>query len=87
MHLSTFIKGLTIGFIAGILFAPDKGSATRRKISGVASDIKEDMTDTFDDLSDMVSEKITDIKNSVKSMAGTAKNEFDTLTITGEERV
>lgn len=87
MHLSTFIKGLSIGFIVGVLFAPDKGASTRRKISGVASDIKDDMSDTFDDLSEMVSEKITDIKNTVVSLTGTAKNEFDDLTISSEERV
>jgi gas vesicle protein len=87
MHLSTFIKGLSIGFIIGVLFAPDKGSATRRKISGMASDIKDDMADTFDDLSDTVSEKITNTKNTVVSITGTAKDKFYDLTMSDEERL
>lgn len=87
MHLSTFIKGLSIGFIVGVLFAPDKGSATRRKISGIASDIKEDMADSFDDLSDSVSEKISNVKHTVANMAGTANNEFDRLAISKEELI
>ena len=87
MRLTTFIKGISIGFILGVLFAPDKGSATRRKISGMASDIKDDMADTFEDLTGMVSEKITAIKNMVGDMTDKAKSEYDDFTIGGEERI
>ncbi len=41
MHMQSFIRGITIGFVLGILFAPDSGTETRRKIAGKASDIKE----------------------------------------------
>jgi gas vesicle protein len=87
MRITTFIRGLSIGFILGVLFAPDKGSTTRRKISGVASDIKDDMADTFNDISDMVSEKIRDIKNMVGGMADKATGELDDLTISEEESI
>ncbi|QEC67830.1 YtxH domain-containing protein [Panacibacter ginsenosidivorans] len=87
MRLTTFIKGVSIGFILGVLFAPDKGSATRRKISGVASDIKDDMTDTLNDISDMVSEKITAIKNMVSDMTNEAEDEYNDLSIGSDDRV
>ena len=87
MRLTTFIKGLSIGFILGVLFAPDKGSSTRRRISGVASDIKDDMADTFDDITSIVSEKISDIKNMVSNMTDKAKDEFGDIMIDDEERI
>ena len=87
MRITTFIRGLSIGFILGVLFAPDKGSTTRRKISGVASDIKDDMADTFNDISDMVSEKITAIKNMVSDITEDAQDEFSDINNSDEERL
>ncbi|CAN5661620.1 hypothetical protein BH10BAC2_BH10BAC2_01860 [soil metagenome] len=87
MRLTSLIKSFAVGFVLGILFAPDKGSVTRRRLSGVASDIKDDMAETWDDLTDTVSEKITDIKERITNIAGTAKDEFDNFTISGEERI
>ena len=31
MHIQSFINGLSVGFLLGILFAPDKGEETRRR--------------------------------------------------------
>jgi len=87
MRLTTFIKGLSIGFILGVLFAPDKGSATRRKLSGMGSDIKEDMADTLDDISDMVSEKVAAIKNMVSNMTDKAQDDFSDINSSDEERL
>jgi len=87
MRLTTFIKGISVGFILGVLFAPDKGSATRRKLSGMASDIKEDMAETLDDISDMVSEKITAIKNMVSDITEDAQDEFSDTNNSDEERL
>ena len=87
MSLNTLIKAVSVGFILGILFAPDKGSATRRRISGITSDIKDDMADTFDDITSIVSEKISDIKNMVSNMTDKAKDEFGDIMIDDEERI
>ena len=86
MSLNTLIKAVSVGFILGILFAPDKGSATRRRISGITSDIKDDMADTWDDLTDTISEKIAGLKDTIVNVTGTSKNEFEEFTLGGEER-
>jgi len=38
-----FVAGAALGAIAGLLFAPDKGSETRRKMADKARDWKDDM--------------------------------------------
>lgn len=50
MHIISLVRGITIGFILGILFAPDSGVATRRKLMKYASDIGEDIEDAINDL-------------------------------------
>lgn len=86
MRLTTFIKGISIGFILGVLFAPDRGSATRRKLAGVASDIKDDMEDVYDNISDTVSETIDSIKTTASNIAGRVEQDFSDVTTLGEER-
>ena len=80
MSLTTLIKAVSVGFVLGILFAPDKGSATRRRISGIASDIKDDMAETWDDITDSISEKVTSIKETFVDVTGTGQNEYESFT-------
>jgi len=50
MHPITFIRGVTIGFILGILLAPDSGATTRRKLGKYARGIGDDIKHAFEDL-------------------------------------
>lgn len=61
------IIGGAIGAIAGIIFAPDKGSVTRKKIADKAKEtsdtIKETVTGKYENVKEYVSEKLDKTKN------------------------
>ena len=76
MRLYTFIKGVSIGFILGVLFAPDKGRATRRKIANIASDIQDDMADSYNSLGNAIKEKVQEIKSNVRDITHKAEEEL-----------
>ena len=55
MHIQSFVRGIAVGFILGVLFAPDRGEETRRKISQKASGVKDSVKDTYNAVSNTVS--------------------------------
>ncbi len=48
--IGALVVGAAIGGILGILFAPDKGSETRKKIIGKTDDIKDALKEKFNAL-------------------------------------
>ena len=68
---SKLLWGFTLGLIAGLLLAPEKGSETRQRLSRKANDLK----DKFDDFVDTISEKFESFKTETEGMARTAKSE------------
>ena len=50
--------GVAVGVILGVLYAPDKGSITRRRLSRTGNDIR----DRFNDLKDSIVDKIDSYK-------------------------
>jgi gas vesicle protein len=51
------LGGLAIGAIAGILFAPDKGTKTRKKIKAKAKDVKANFENDFENFMSKMEEK------------------------------
>jgi gas vesicle protein len=81
------IAGVAVGAILGILFAPDKGWNTRKRISKKAEDVTDDLKEKFDEFLDSISVKVdeakeqaSDISEKVKSKVTDVKKEAKTAT-------
>ena len=64
------LGGIAAGAIAGILFAPDKGSKTRKKIVSKGKDFSGEIKNKFEDLYENVTDKYeTLLHNTEKEVA------------------
>lgn len=63
------VAGAAAGAILGVLFAPRKGSKTRRKIANKGREIKEAVVGKVNDLVGMVSETFADAKDEANQRA------------------
>jgi len=59
------LAGVAVGAVLGILFAPDKGTETRKKISRKSEDAVDEITDRFEELLESLTEKIDAVKHEV----------------------
>jgi gas vesicle protein len=55
--IAALLAGAAVGAILGVLFAPDSGSATRKKIMDSTDDLADSIKDKIDALTGMVSDK------------------------------
>jgi gas vesicle protein len=67
--LISFVAGAAVGAAIGILFAPDKGTETRRKISEQGNDLADNLKGKFTDLVDGVREKFSSMKSDAEDVA------------------
>lgn len=63
------LAGMAAGALLGILFAPDKGSETRRKIVEKGEDYVDDVKQKFNGLVDDLSKKMDGVHAKAKKMA------------------
>jgi len=59
------LAGVAAGAILGVLFAPDKGSVTRTKISKKGEDYFDTLKEKFNEFIDDLSDKFDKVKDNV----------------------
>jgi gas vesicle protein len=52
--------GAAAGAVAGVLFAPDKGTETRKRITEKTNEFKDDISEKIDHLKQAIEDKIAD---------------------------
>ena len=62
-----FIGGVAVGAALGILFAPDKGERTRKKIARKTRDITDTVTEKLEDLVDSAEDIVEDLKEKAEA--------------------
>jgi len=71
--LLALLAGVAAGALLGVLFAPDKGSGTRKKFSRKGEDYAEELTEKFNELITGFKEKFADVKEEVSDIAEKVK--------------
>lgn len=69
-----FLAGAAVGALAGILFAPDKGSNTRKKIANKTGDLTDSVKNSFSDFIDSVKETYAGAEDKAEKFADKAKS-------------
>ncbi len=81
MRIGRIIFGILgaigVGAILGVLFAPEKGSVTRAKLSKKTNDIGEDLNAKFTDVVETVNKKMEVIKEEANKMATELKKKSE----------
>jgi gas vesicle protein len=62
--------GMAAGVVLGVLFAPDKGSTTRKKIVQKRDDVVDGLSEKVNELIDNVTNKFEAVKKQAAKMVG-----------------
>ncbi len=70
------LAGVAAGALMGILFAPEKGSRTRKHIANKADGYADDLKEKFEDMVDGLNDKYESIMHDAKAIATKEKGKL-----------
>jgi len=71
------LAGVAVGTTLGILFAPDKGTKTRKKITRKREELVDQLVDKFNEFVEGVTEKFESMKDGVVHATEAAREEVE----------
>ncbi len=67
------LAGVAAGALMGILFAPEKGSRTRRQIANKADDYADDLKEKFEDMVDVINDQCESMVHDAKALVARSR--------------
>lgn len=71
--LLALLSGVAAGALLGVLFAPEKGTVTRKKIAKKGEDYADSLKEKFDEFLETVTSKFEDVKDDVSDFTEQAR--------------
>ena len=71
------LAGVAVGATLGVLFAPKKGSSTRKRISRKGEEYIGDLEEKFNDFIDTTAKKYRDVKDEVTGVVDQGKRKME----------